>query len=110
MAKKRKRTKAYPNGGDGMFFYHKKTKHPAKQISHTKTTWTNRRYTHNPNNLSNYELDPETSIDGQNSYYHKSLFIDNIGTRGLPYKIKNKKRWNNACIDRRAISSYSRHN
>lgn len=26
----------YKNGGDGMFFYHKKTRHPAKQISHAE--------------------------------------------------------------------------
>ena len=51
----------YPKGGDGMFFYHKKTKHPAKQMSHTEKTWANRRYTHKPNNMSNYIEDKELS-------------------------------------------------
>ena len=83
-----KRNRQYPNGGDGMFFYHKKTKHPALQISHTEKTWTNRRYTHSPNSLSNYVLDEELSTPENPMYYHKSLFKDSIYTRGLPYKIK----------------------
>ena len=82
----------YPKGGDGMFFYHKKTKHPAKQISHTKTTWTNRRYTHNPNNKNNYLIDHELSTENERMYYHKSLFEDTIYTRGKPYNKINKKR------------------
>lgn len=82
----------YPKGGDGMFFYHKKTKHPAKQMSHTEKTWTNRRYTHKPNNMSNYIEDKELSTYDSPIYYYKSLFIDSIYTRGRPYKIKKKKR------------------
>ncbi len=92
MSKKHKRRKKdYPNGGDGMFFYHKLTKHPAKQIAHTLSTWTNRRYTHHPNNLSNYRLDIELSSEDEQIYYHKTIFIDKIFTRGLPYRIKKKK-------------------
>lgn len=88
MAKKRKKTKHYPNGGDGLFFYHKKTKHPAKQIAHTEKTWTNRRYTHSPNNLSNYKLDNELSTEDTPVHYHKSLFVDSIYTRGPIFKMK----------------------
>ena len=84
--------KDYPNGGDGMFFYHKKTKHPAKQISHTEKTWTNYRYTHNPNNFKNYRKDESLSTKDNPVYYHKLKYVDSIYTRGLPYKIKNKKR------------------
>ena len=90
--RKRKSRLIYPNGGDGMFFYHKKTKHPAKQISHTRKTWTNRRYTHSPNNLSNYKLDESLSIEDDLIYYQKTDFEDKIYTRGRPFNIKNKKR------------------
>jgi len=86
------KNKNYPNGGDGMFFYHKKTKHPAKQISHTENTWTNIRYTHNPNNFSNYKIDESLSTKDRIVYYHKSMFIDSIYTRGRPYKMQKKKR------------------
>ena len=94
---KRKRIREYPNGGDGMFFFHKSTGHPAKQLAHTKKTWTNRRYTHSPNNLNNYRLDEELSTPGEEIYYHKSLFKDTIYKRGRPYdmsqyKKKKKKR------------------
>lgn len=82
----------YPDGGDGMFFFHKKTKHPAMQISHTEKTWTNRRYTHSPNNLSNYIIDNALSTDEDPVYYHKSSFTDSICTRGRPYKMQKKKR------------------
>lgn len=74
MKKKHKRRisyKNYPNGGDGMFFFHKLTKHPAKQIMHDEKTWSNRRYTHSPNNLKNYVLDIELSDDDEKIYYHK---------------------------------------
>ena len=81
----------YPNGGDGMFFFHKKTRHPALQISHTDTTWTNRRYTHNPNSLKNYVLDESLSTPEKPVYYQKTLFTDSIYTRGKPYKIKKAK-------------------
>ena len=90
--KKKRNFKEYPNGGDGMFFYHKKTGHPAMQISHTETTWTNRRYTHNPNNLKNYILDEEMSTEDEKVYYHKSLFTDNIYTRGRTLNIRKKRR------------------
>jgi len=88
---KRKRVREYPNGGDGMFFYHKLTKHPAKQISHTAKTWTNRRYTHNPNNLNNYKKDEELSTPDNEIFYQKTDFTDRIFTRGQPYKIKKKR-------------------
>lgn len=92
MSRKRKKKRVlkstYINGGDGMFFFHKLTKHPAKQISHTDKTWTNRRYTHSPNNMSNYIKDDELSTEESIVYYHKSLFTDKIYTRGRPYKIK----------------------
>ena len=95
MPRKRKRNlkKEYPNGGDGMFFYHKKIGHPAKQLAHTESTWTNRRYTHNPNNLKNYRKDEELSTPEKNVYYHKSDFTDSIYTRGRPLNLINKKRW-----------------
>ena len=89
--KKKRNFKEYPNGGDGMFFYHKLAKHPAKQISHTDTTWTNRRYTHHPNNIKNYVLDEELSTPNHPVYYHKSLFTDKLYTRGYPYKIKKRR-------------------
>ncbi len=88
---RQKHYRKYPNGGDGMFFFHKKTKHPAKQISHTEKTWTNLRYTHSPNNLSNYVVDEELSTKEYLVYHHKSLFVDSIYTRGYPYKIKKKR-------------------
>ena len=91
MSKKRK-FKDYPYGGDGMFFYHKKTKHPAKQISHTERTWTNRRYTQRPNNMSNYRIDYGLSTKELPVYFHKTLFTDLIYTRGRPLNIKNKKK------------------
>lgn len=93
MSKKRG-FKNYPNGGDGMFFFHKKTHHPVKQISHTEKTWTNRRYTHSPNNMNNYRKDEELSTKDELIYYHKSLFVDTIYTRGRPLniRVKNKKR------------------
>lgn len=90
--KKKKQNIDYPNGGDGMFFFHKKTKHPAKQISHTEKTWTNRRYTHSPNNLSNYEEDKTLSTKEKPVYVQKGTFIDSIYTRGSPYKKLNKKK------------------
>ena len=88
---KKKKHDVYPNGGDGMFFFHKKTKHPALQIAHTDKTWTNRRYTHTPNNMHNYVLDESLSSIEKSVYYHKTLFVDTIYTRGKPYKIKKKK-------------------
>ena len=90
--KNRKRSREYPNGGDGMFFYHKSTGHPAKQISHTDKTWTNRRYTHSPNNMNNYRLDEELSTPEEKVYYHKTIFTDKIYTRGQPFDIKKKKK------------------
>lgn len=38
-----------------MFFFHKSTGYPTKQLAHSGKTWTNTRYTHSPNNLSNYQ-------------------------------------------------------
>lgn len=99
MSNKRKRkAKEYPNGGDGMFFFHKATGHPAKQLEHTNKTWTNRRYTHSPNNIKNYHLDESLSSKDTKVYYHKSIFTDSIYKRGRPYdmtqysKRKKKKR------------------
>ena len=89
MSNKKKRNTDYPNGGDGMFFYHKKTKHPAKQISHTDKTWSNLRYTHSPNNLNNYIKDEELSTENNPVYYQKTIFTDTIYTRGYPYKALN---------------------
>ena len=94
---RRKKYDNYPNGGDGMFFFHKSTGHPAKQLAHSGKTWTNRRYTHSPNNLSNYHLDEELSEKDNVIYYHKSIFIDSIYKRGRPYDMsqyskKKKKR------------------
>lgn len=88
---KNRRNKKYPNGGDGMFFYHKKTKHPAKQIRHSNKTWTNKCYTHSPNNISNYCIGNELSNDTEKIYCLKSTFIDSIYTRGMPYRKLNKK-------------------
>jgi len=87
-----KRKENYPNGGDDMFFYHKKTKHPAKQLQHTKKTWTNKRYTHSPNRLKDYEEDIEYSTPEEPVYKTKLSFTDSIYTRGKPYKMKKKKR------------------
>ena len=93
---RRKRNYKYPNGGDGMFFYHKSTGHPAKQLSHSNKKWVNRRYTHSPNNIKNYRLDKTLSTSEVNVYYHKSLFEDSIYKRGRPYNMlfynKKKKR------------------
>ena len=92
----RTHVRQYPNGGDGMFFYHKSTGHPAKQISHTEKTWSNRRYTHSPNNMNNYRLDVELSTPEEKIYYHKSIFTDSIYKRGRvfdmsKYKAKKKR-------------------
>ena len=90
--KKRNNKREYPNGGDGMFFYHKKTGHPAKQISHTDKTWTNYRYTHNPNRMKDYILDLDYSTPEQPVYRTKHLFTDSIYTRSRPFNMtKNKK-------------------
>ena len=97
MLKRKKRKKEYPGGGDGMFFYHKSTKHPAKQIAHTDKTWTNIRYTHSPNNLKNYVIDKSLSTSDDIIYYHKCIFVDLIYKRGRPFNMsqyqKKKKRW-----------------
>lgn len=90
--KSRKRKRKYPNGGDGMFFFHKGTGHPAKQISHTEKTWTNIRYTHSPNDLSNYRKDKSLSTPENNVYYHKSIFEDTIYKRGRPYDMSRYKK------------------
>lgn len=90
--KYKKQIRDYKNGGDGMFFYHKKTRHPAKQISHTKKTWSNKRYTHSPNRIKDYEIDEELSENYEIVYATKKIFTDDIRTRGYPYKMKNKKR------------------
>ena len=87
-----KKYKKYPNGGDGMFFYHKKTRHPAKQLAHTEKTWTNKRYTHHPNNMNNYRVDEELSTEEETVYYQKTIFVDKIYTRGFPINIKNKQK------------------
>ena len=84
--------KDYPNGGDNMFFYHKKTKQPAKQISHTIKTWTNKRYTHKPSRVNDYEEDYEYSTQEAPVYYTKKSYTDSIYTRGRPYRMKKKKR------------------
>lgn len=92
----KKRTRVLTNGGDGMFFYHKKTKHPAKQLSHTEKTWTNRRYTHSPNRIKDYILDTDDFLPEEEVYKTKKLFVDSIYTRGHPYNVfkrrKKKKR------------------
>ena len=76
-----------------MSFYHKKTKHPAKQISHTNKTWLNKRYTHSPNNIKNYEVNEELSDENETVYKTKIVFEDSIYTRDYPYVMKkNKKR------------------
>ena len=87
--KKSKRLlKNYPKGGDGMFFYHKKTRHPALQVSHTKNTWINRRITHHPNRPNDYYEDKELSVNDVKVYCKKKLNEDSIYTRGRPLKIK----------------------
>jgi len=92
MSKKKKRSNNYPYGGDGMFFYHKKTKHPARQIKHTQKTWTNKRYTHSPNRIKDYEEDELLSTSDNPIYVTKLEFTDSIYTRGYPYNMKKKKR------------------
>ena len=94
MAKKKKRINydKLPNGGDEMFFFHKKTGHPAKQIAHTQKTWSNRRYTHTPNRLKDYELDEDLSEDEEPVYKTKLVFIDSIYTRGHPFNMKTFKK------------------
>lgn len=85
----------YPNGGDGMFFFHKKTGYPAKQISHTEKTWSNKRYTHTPNRLKDYEIDTVLSSKDNLVFKTRIVFTDSIYTRGKPYNMKsfkNKKR------------------
>ena len=93
---RRNKTHNYPKGGDGMFFYHKSTGHPAKQLTHTQKTWTNRRYTHSPNNLNNYRIDESLSTKDIKVYFHKSIFTDTIYKRGRPFDMtkynKKKKR------------------
>ena len=86
-----KKKKCYPNGGDGLFFFHKKTGHPALQISHTDKTWSNRRYTHHPNRMSDYELDVVLSTEDNPVYLTKKIFTDSIYTRGNPYNVKKQK-------------------
>ena len=90
--KKKDLSEKYKNGGDGMFFYHKKTKHPAKQIAHAEKTWTNKRYTHSPNKMKDYEEDKTLSTVEKPVYATKTAFIDPIYTRGRPYRMKKKKR------------------
>ncbi len=82
----------YKNGGDGMFFYHKKTRHPAKQISHTPKTWKNIRYTHSPNRLKDYEIDESLSTENDVVYKTKRVFEDTIYTRGQPYDMRSYKK------------------
>ena len=84
--------KKYPNGGDGMVFYHKSTGHPAKQVAHDEKTWSNRRYTHNPISLKDYEQDSEYSNDEFVVYITKATFINKIYTRGHPYNMKSYKK------------------
>lgn len=86
------RRKKYLNGGDGVFFFHKKTGHPALQISHTDKTWSNRRCTHHPNRLKDYELEPNLSNEDNPVYLTKRVFIDSIYTRGNPYNVKKQKK------------------
>ena len=93
MAKRRNNknlNKIYPNGGDGMFFYHKSTGHPALQISHTEKTWSNKRYTHHPNRIKDYELDENLSTADDKVYATKIIFTDSIYTRGYPYNMNTK--------------------
>lgn len=85
-----------------MFFYHKKIKHPAKQLSHTDETWTNKRYTHHPNRPGCFEEDAELSTENEPVYRTKKAYIDSIYTRGNPYKMK-KSVDTNALVDRRTI-------
>ena len=94
MSKKKKKdlSQKYKNGGDEMFFFHKKTRHPAKQIAHSEKTWTNKRYTHTPNRLKDYEEDKTLSTKEDPVYATKISFIDPIYTRGRPYRMKKKKR------------------
>ena len=91
MARKKKNI-VYTNGGDEMFFYHKKTGHPAKQLSHTKKTWTNRRYTHSPNRIKDYELDFDDFNEEDGIYKTKRVFIDIIYTRGRIYDMTQYKK------------------
>ena len=88
--KNKKRFSRYPNGGDGMFFYHKKTGHPAKQLAHTEKTWTNRRYTHSPNRPKDYELDLDDFLLSDGVYKTKAIFVDIIYTRGREF-ITNRR-------------------
>lgn len=96
MAKKfrSKRKREFPNGGDGMFFFHKSTKHPAKQITHTNKTWTNFRYTHSPNKPHDYLRDESLSTKECPVYYRKHATTDSIYKRGRPYDMSqyNKKK------------------
>ena len=89
---KKKKNILYTNGGDGMFFYHKKTHHPAKQLAHTDKTWVNKRYTHSPNRMKDYEIDEELSTDDNVVYKTKRIFEDTIYTRGQPYNMKSYKK------------------
>ena len=91
-SKRKKHKKIFPKGGDGMFFYHKKTKHPAKQIAHTEKTWANKRLTHNPNRMKNYVYDDSTSTKENPSYITKLTFVDTIYTRGQPYNMNKYKK------------------
>ena len=87
-----KKKKYYPNEGDGLFFFHKKTGHPALQISHTDKTWSNRRYTHHPNRLKDYESDPTLSTEDNPVYLTKKIFTDSIYTRGHLFNMKSYKK------------------
>ena len=91
-SKPRKRNTNYPAGGDGMFFYHKKTGHPAKQVAHTDKTWSNIRYTHSPNKMKDYVYDETTSAIDNPSYMTKIIFVDVIYTRGRPYNMNKYKK------------------
>ena len=89
---KNKKTFEKESLNNGMFFYHKKTRHPAKQISHTNKTWTNYRYTHSPNRLKDYEIDEVLSTKDNIVYRTKRMFTDSIYTRGQPYNMKSFKK------------------
>ena len=99
--KKKDLSAKYKNGGDGMFFFHKKTGHPAKQLAHTTKTWTNTRYTHKPNRKKDYVVDKSLSTKNNPVFVTKHKFTDVIYTRGREYDMsqynksnlrKNKKR------------------
>ena len=90
--KKRSIDIQYPKGGDGMHFYHKKTGHPAKQVTHTRKTWTNKRYTHSPNRMKDNEEDEELSTNDDPIYMTKHEFTDTIYTRGRPYDMTQYNR------------------